>query len=95
MTTVGAGPEPTNSQSLQGKDDPLFLSLLGFEKMSKSIKVRLSAPQVRYLLETLEQVEREYVGKPDSECTAIDLIRKQIYAAVWDAALPKLDKKAA
>lgn len=94
MTKVGAGPEPTNSQSLQGKDDPYFLST-GFFEMSKSIKVRLSAPQVRYLLETLEQVEPEYVGKPDSECTAIDLIRKQIYAAVWDAALPKLDKKAA
>lgn len=71
----------------------MILISTGFLEM-RYIKVSLSAPQVRYLLGVLEDIEPEIVGKPDSECTAIDLIRKQVYAAVYDAALPKLDRAA-
>lgn len=63
--------------------------------MKRYVSVRLSAPQVRYLLDVLHDLEPEFVGKPDDECTSIDLIRKQIYAGVWDAALPKVDRKIA
>ena len=57
------------------------------------VRVSLSAPQVRTLLNALEQVEPEMVGEESP--SEIGQIRRLIYAAVWDTALPKMDMQKA